>query len=477
MRIRQLDILNFKGFYQKSFYFNPQFTVIIGNNATGKTSILDALTIIMSAYVYGIDGLESYHLRNIEKDEIRVKTFENDPKPQLPVSISASGEIAGQSFTGTRERQKMNSTAKASYKGAFDITDMATRSLIESRIGEPVIFPLLAYHGTGRLWAEHKEKVKYKQQREGVLMGYANCLSPKSSSKDFLSWYKTYEDEIRKFDNEKDRLLLRVFNETIASLVPQWEDMAYSFKDEQLMGFYTNANGNKEKLCYSQLSDGFRNMIGIAADLVYRCIKLNPHLGENVVKATEGLVLIDELDLHLHPIWQKKIVADLKRIFPKVQFVATTHSPFIVQSLKADEIINLDELPLAADPDMRSIEETVFYMGDTQASKSMLNEGLSDVYKKIILKETNTADSGHTDFEEAAGKMGIGSTKSNAFDHKLSSAEHFYKTLEKALAVRNTSPETFSALKKDLDNILIKNSDDPAFVAQLKIKKLSKLGE
>jgi predicted ATP-binding protein involved in virulence len=97
-----------------------------------------------------------------------------------------------------------------------------------------------------------------------------------------------------------------------------------------------------EKLFFGQLSDGYRNLIGMVADIAYRCIKLNPHLGENVISHTPGIVLIDDLDLHLHPNWQKRIVADLKNIFTSIQFVATTHSPFIVQSLKADELINLD---------------------------------------------------------------------------------------------------------------------------------------
>ena len=71
------------------------------------------------------------------------------------------------------------------------------------------------------------------------------------------------------------------------------------------------------------MSDGYRNMIGMIADIAYRCIKLNPHLGVDALKETNGLVLIDELDLHLHPSWQKAIVHELTTSFPKIQFVAT----------------------------------------------------------------------------------------------------------------------------------------------------------
>ena len=94
------------------------------------------------------------------------------------------------------------------------------------------------------------------------------------------------------------------------------------------------------------MSDGYRNMIGMIADIAYRCIKLNPHLGVNALKETNGLVLIDKLDLHLHPSWQKAIVKELTTSFPKIQFVATTHSPFIVQSLAKDQTINLEDQEL-----------------------------------------------------------------------------------------------------------------------------------
>jgi predicted ATP-binding protein involved in virulence len=71
--------------------------------------------------------------------------------------------------------------------------------LQDSRDNGKVTFPVIAYHGTGRLWAEHEEKKAiFKKQGEGVEMAYTRCLSPKSSSKEFLSWYKTYEDENKK---------------------------------------------------------------------------------------------------------------------------------------------------------------------------------------------------------------------------------------------------------------------------------------
>jgi predicted ATP-binding protein involved in virulence len=116
----------------------------------------------------------------------------------------------------------------------------------------------------------------------------------------------------------------------------------------------------------------------MAADIAYRCIQLNPHLGENAVTDTPGVVLIDELDLHLHPNWQRHVVADLKNAFPNIQFVATTHSPFIVQSLEADELINLDNNIETAPNDLSIDEVSTLFMG----VKSEFSEKNADLEQK-----------------------------------------------------------------------------------------------
>jgi len=73
-------------------------------------------------------------------------------------------------------------------------------------------------------------------------------------------------------------------------------------------------------------------MLGMVADIAYRSAVLNPQLGSEAAQKTPGIVLIDEIDLHLHPKWQRRVVEDLRATFPALQFVATTHSPFIAFS-------------------------------------------------------------------------------------------------------------------------------------------------
>jgi len=109
------------------------------------------------------------------------------------------------------------------------------------------------------------------------------------------------------------------------------DDLEIKYKDEEI----------RERV--SNLSDGYRNMIGMISDIAYRMAILNPSLGMDVTEKTSGVVLIDELDLHLHPKWQKKISTMLVELFPKVQFIVTSHSPFIIQETSSNQLIKLTE--------------------------------------------------------------------------------------------------------------------------------------
>jgi predicted ATP-binding protein involved in virulence len=93
---------------------------------------------------------------------------------------------------------------------------------------------------------------------------------------------------------------------------------------------------------FDNLSDGQRIMLTLVGDLASRAAILNPHLGDAALRETPGVVIVDELDLHLHPKWQRRVIHDLKTTFPSFQFIATTHSPQLVGEAKADEVMLLD---------------------------------------------------------------------------------------------------------------------------------------
>ena len=99
-----------------------------------------------------------------------------------------------------------------------------------------------------------------------------------------------------------------------------------------------------KRYAMKHLSDGYKNTLSMIADIAYRMAVLNPWLLEKVLKETLGIVLIDEIDLHLHTKWQQRIITDLRSIFPKVQFIVSTHAPIVISSVKKDNLLILQDL-------------------------------------------------------------------------------------------------------------------------------------
>ena len=120
----------------------------------------------------------------------------------------------------------------------------------------------------------------------------------------------------------------------------------YDAELQQLIFTFRDANGIYHRDRLHSMSDGYRGTISLIADIAYRMATLNPALREHVLE-TPGAVLIDEIDLHLHPRWQARILDDLVRIFPNVQFITTTHSPVVVASVPRNNIRILEECSTA----------------------------------------------------------------------------------------------------------------------------------
>ena len=131
---------------------------------------------------------------------------------------------------------------------------------------------------------------------------------------------------------------LNLIQEAIASAVEGSKTLEFDADRSDIVVQFEDGSRSD----FSGMSDGQRALIGLVADIVRRACVLNaPYLGAQTLIETPGLVLIDELDLHLHPRWQRRVLADLKRIFPNIQFFATTHSPQIIGEARPEEIVML----------------------------------------------------------------------------------------------------------------------------------------
>jgi predicted ATP-binding protein involved in virulence len=247
--------------------------------------------------------------------------------------------------------------------------------------------PLLAYYGTGRIWLQKKKKAV---QRPGSrFRGYDDAFDPAANHKLLSAWMRKAQMVALQRGERAPELV--AVQRAIAGCLPECAEVFFDIDDDEIVSISKDGSITP----FHRLSDGYKNMLGTVADIAYRAAVLNPHLGDDAVSKTSGVVLIDELDLHLHPTWQRNVVADLKRTFPLVQFIATTHSPFIVQSLHADELVSLtgEKLDPYVDRGIEEIAEDV--MGVETPHRSALylqKEKAAAEYVNLLRDGADTND-------------------------------------------------------------------------------------
>jgi predicted ATP-binding protein involved in virulence len=354
MRIERIELKNFRGFASRTLELAPSFNVLIGDNGTGKTAILDALAIGAGALFLGLDGasppgIHRFDVRQITRRLGQTLTLE----AAYPAAITCQGLVDGQSLQWNRTLE--GPSRHTTHGGASGLAALADSWSGKVRAGEPITLPLLSYYGTGRLWLQRRERRSTATEGARLLRpgsrfrGYRGCLDPTSDLKGFVSWFKTME--LIQLQRRAKLGTLAAVKQAISRCLRGWDEVFYDFRLGDLV-----ARNKKTQLRFEMLSDGVRNILAMVGDIAYRAATLNPHLKEKAPSLTPGIVLIDELDLHLHPLWQREVVDDLRGVFPAMQFVATTHSPFIIQALRKNELINLDDRSRETLPS-RSIED------------------------------------------------------------------------------------------------------------------------
>ena len=219
--------------------------------------------------------------------------------------------------------------------------------------------PLVSYYSADRLWNDPKDMVSKRKKplkdlaphemnsapktevemaREQFSVrigGYSNSVNGRCSPRDLQRWLG-FED-YKAYKQKKESIHSSIVRAAIRDCQPGVEEVIYD-SDLGLL-FHNEANWIE----FRHLSEGQRNMAALVGDIAWKAAQLNPHLGERALKETPGIVMIDELDMHLHPEWQRMIVRKLQEIFPELQFICATHSPQIIGEVQAEEILLLSE--------------------------------------------------------------------------------------------------------------------------------------
>ena len=337
MVIEELYLKNFRGYEEITIPLDRRFNLIIGDNGSGKTAILEALTIAMGSLFLGIRNTSS---KNIVAQDIHIKTFENFEEYGLPVVVEAKGIVDHQRIVWRRELVSLNGRTQS--RGAAAIKNIGLAYDKSIREGQQIILPVLAYYATGRLFKEARNKKEKPSKNPAIasrLRAYNDCLRAKMTFKQFIKWYKG--KELSLIQKKQEDLSYRLVKQAIIDNLPTCKNIYFEFDPDKPTGLKVVLEDGTT-LPFTYLSDGTRNFFALIADIAHKCVTLNPHLKDKALQETTGIVLIDELDLHLHPEWQKKLLAGLKTTFPQVQFITTTHSPFLIQETENRQLIKLE---------------------------------------------------------------------------------------------------------------------------------------
>jgi len=365
MKLETLNLTNFRCFGELTLQLHPKLTVLVAENGQGKSSILDAIRIAVWPFVSSFDlAHNSFNSPGnaIAINDVRlIRLNSGDMARQLPSLVSMTGDFGdGSQRTWIRYRDKETRATKTKDGGDTAYMKLWASS-VQKQVRDPMLpvldLPVFGYYGTGRLWSQKKLTEAAKGRDDTKLsdfyvrtFAYLNCLDPASSYKHFKEWFiwafESYsEQQIKQLERRAESLDIDVAHERVQVVqqaidiflkpVAGWCNLEYSVSHEKALVLHHDEHGT---LDVEVLSDGIRSVLAMVGDIAYRCIKLNPHLGIRAALETGGVVLIDEVDMHLHPRWQQLVLGQLQTAFPKVQFIVTTHSPQVLSTTRRENI-------------------------------------------------------------------------------------------------------------------------------------------
>ena len=430
MRIDRLEIKNFKKFSEYSFTLHPQFTLLVGDNGTGKTTLLDALAIAAGVWLVNLpDSKLSSSGRNILSNEIRLEAIALNDRTQFverkPVQIAATGLIGEQANIQWLRQIRANGqrTSNVEAKEALDIISTLFE---QSQNGEHRWLPVLAYYGAGRAWLPSNNREPKAQSSSKNLSrrwdAFYDCFEERIRLSDLQTWF---QKEAIAAVNRQGRMRpgYEVVKLAVLRCVPDASDLWFDPDRSEIVLVI-----NERPTPFSNLSAGQKMMVALIADIAIKVVTQNavflPDSEEAicddfpfVLQQTSGLVLIDEVDVHLHPKWQRRVVDDLKNTFPSIQFVCTTHSPFIIQSISQGELRSLDvEDAVVLDYENRSIEDIAKTIQQVDVPQQSLKarelaEATEQYYD--LLQHPDTRESGELEKAEATYRQAAESYSPN----------------------------------------------------------------
>lgn len=403
IRIRELEMTNFRQFEELKINFDQQITVLIGKNRSGKTTVLDALAGCLSFLVAQIlrtpiekSFLTESDIRNgsveavntivVEFEEVfQVEKKEEKNQPIEPDTIALS-------WYTSLTAEGFDSEEITDSQSMGQLSSLASAAFNQVKRNEPASLPVLVYYRCdyGTDLSESPSKGTPMATGTNMAHGYDKAFSPQAFDfRQFFEWYKW-----------RERITVQTGSDSLKENVERAVLSLLSDDDGEYQNLHTDYLRSPqgvlkvykagEEISVNQFSSGEKLLFALTANLAWRLSVLNPGI-ENPLESN-GIVLIDEIELHLHPAWQRKIVPKLMEIFPNVQFIISTHSPVILGQIASRHIRILEngEVYSATDTLGQDVATILKDVMDTP-SKDHETE-IAQIFRYLALDQLNNAE-------------------------------------------------------------------------------------
>ena len=373
MRLTEVRIRNFKGIEEQTLKFQPGFNLLKGENGTGKTSILDAIAVGLGAFVGWMNPANAPQFTpyNVRKEYQRYGDGSATWYYYFPAEVAVTAEFLdeNQTLTWTRSLDSAPNSGLPAIK--LDSEEVVNLSKTLANDTAKTL-PILRYHGIPQArvlnsgfvpdllsslqnldvvekWlnlnsvmyaANHSFLNVPTHGQEGRIIGYRNALGTLSDVGECLSWCNQMERvRLQKGKPIAEYEAVKRAAETFMEVMEPGKRYQV-FYDNQLSELICAEDGG-ETLSISNLSSGYQSLLWLSFDIACHMAQLNAFMLDKIAE-TPGVVLIDELDLHLHPKWQWRVIDALRTTFPNVQFIAATHAPILFASANDVWLVDLD---------------------------------------------------------------------------------------------------------------------------------------
>ncbi|GAB4539544.1 MAG: AAA family ATPase [Pleurocapsa sp.] len=331
MKVKQLEIDSFRGIKNLTLDFNlKEPTVFLGVNGVGKSSVIDCLAILLSwftARVQNPQGSGSY-FTDSDINNLKQETYNQ-------ITVSAF-DLQNLKWSLAKVKKGYSKTTNSNLSSIKLLVGKIKSNHLEDYHAS---LPLAIYYPTNRAVLDVPLRIKQKHLFEPINAYDLALTKGKIDFRRFFEWFRSRED----LENEKFR------DNPKGAKDPQLEAVRKAI--EQILKGFSNLRVRRsplrmtlekdgKELIVNQLSDGEKCLLAMIGDLARRLAIANP--GYKDALQGEAIVLIDEIELHLHPKWQREIISALKRTFPNCQFIITTHSPQVVSNIKPENIYVLE---------------------------------------------------------------------------------------------------------------------------------------